>query len=222
MKKYVGIILILAILLTTTTPVFAIRMIDFIRQRNGVATNVPSTGITPVQPAPDSIPGYDWSTPYYAIVKFKLNGGTLDHIKINSFEASSIDETKFNGWLLTREGATRWYHGAGFYVKGHLTNGDEFFMSIVPLDSTVKAYEFNKDRIYFNAQNVKVFFINYDTGYRFKTNMDTVRFDVRFLDGKVNMAGGNGDEFADDVIRINDMNLDLSYTYDCYFNSWCP
>jgi len=223
MKKYVGLILVAVVISTLMTPVFAIRMIDFIRSRNEAAKVITGTVMTStVVTSTITATTVDWSKPYYAIAKFKISDGTLDHIKIDGFEASNISYTKFNGWLWIKEGVTKWYHEPGFYVKGYLTTGDEFFMSIVPLDITVKTYEFNKNRIYFNAQNVEVFFINYHTGERFTKNMDTIRFDVRFSDDKVNMAGGNGSEFADNVIRISDMTLLPGYSYQCYYSFWCP
>jgi hypothetical protein len=215
MKKYVGFILVAIAFSAIMTPVFAIRMIDFISQRNGVAINTPQTDINSVQPAPDPDPNYDWKTPFIAYVKIKATGGTVNLLDGLSIDTITPGYPKLQLKLFTYQGNTKLYGPSTIYIKGKLTNGDIFSASIVIPNQNVEMMSFTEDDIWFNATEKKstAFIYNLNTKEKSYPVLDTVRCHITGgLGGNVNCAAGNGGEQSN-YTYISGMTVD-TFVYD--------
>lgn len=204
MKKCMGLILILVIFSATMTPVFAIRMIDFIRDRNEAASVTTTTVTTTIATTSTIEPPENWITPFMAYVRVRAKDGTL--VNLHGW-TGTLSEAKLKLKLFTYMGTTKIYGYSALYMKGTLDGGDNFFASIYIPSQEVEVYEFSEDRIYFNIQDARLFIVNYNTGERTRVTLDTTRFDVMDgITGTVNGAGGSIAD-SDSEFRISGMDI---------------
>jgi len=182
MKKMIGLVLAISILLTAT-PVFAIRAIDFFSSRNTAATDVTlpnKTDVEEQQPAPDPDPEYDFTTPFKAYVEVRASDGTVNWL--NDLDIASLQSgyPKLKLELFTYQGATKLYGMSALYVRGTLVGGDTFFASIWIPDQEVETMAFSYDDIWFNAtvRPARAMIYNYNTMERNYQYLDTFRCQI--------------------------------------------